>query len=123
MHIERKRSWQLPDSAVTPETVYLGRRRFLGACALGLMAGALLPRLVRAATSGFPDSLDQAYQLSGVKLTSYNDITGYNNFYEWGWRNVSLIDQSLSSNLHWTCPSCFIDRNEEVYIRAVDRRG
>src|SRR6516162_862299 len=98
MHIERKRSWQLPDSAVTPETVYLGRRSFLGACALGLMAGALLPRLVRAAASGFPDSLDQAYQLSGVKLTTYNDITGYNNFYEWG---LEKSDPKVNANRGW----------------------
>ena len=89
MHIRKKYSWQLSDSAVTPESVYLGRRHFLRTCGLGLVAGALLPRLARAATFGFPDSLNPAYKLSGIKLTSYDDITGYNNFYEWGLDKVT----------------------------------
>jgi len=68
MYIEKKQSWQLPDSAVSPQSQYLGRRQFLRTCGLGLMAGAL-PALARAATFGFPDSLNAADRLPGVKLT------------------------------------------------------
>jgi methionine sulfoxide reductase catalytic subunit len=99
MHIRKKYSWQLSDSAVTPESVYLGRRHFLRTCGLGLVAGALLPRLARAATFGFPDSLNPAYKLSGIKLTSYDDITGYNNFYEWG---LDKGDPKVNANRGWT---------------------
>ena len=98
MHIRKKYSWQLSDSAVTPESVYLGRRHFLRTCGLGLVAGVLLPRLARAATFGFPDSLNPAYKLSGIKLTSYDDITGYNNFYEWG---LDKGDPKANANRGW----------------------
>jgi sulfoxide reductase catalytic subunit YedY len=98
MHIRKKDSWQLSDSAVTPESVYLGRRQFLRTCGLGLAAGALLPHLARAAAFGFPDSLNPAYKLSGIKLTSYDDITGYNNFYEWG---LDKGDPKVHANRGW----------------------
>ena len=38
MHIRRKRGWELPESAATPEAVYLNRRDF----AKGLAAGPVL---------------------------------------------------------------------------------
>jgi methionine sulfoxide reductase catalytic subunit len=84
MHIRKTRSWELPDSAVTPEADYLRRRDFLRTVGLGLAATALLPSAVRAATAGFPDSLNPAFKLDGVKLTPYDLVTSYNNFYEWG---------------------------------------
>lgn len=84
MQIHKARSWELPDSAVTPEADYLRRREFLRVFGLGLAATALLPPAVRAATAGFPDSLNPAFKLVGVKLTPYDLVTSYNNFYEWG---------------------------------------
>jgi len=98
MHINRKHSWQLPDSAVTPESQYLGRRKFLKAFGLGLAASVALPAVSRAATFGFPDSLNGGYSLAGVKLTSYNDVTGYNNFYEWG---LDKGDPKVNANQGW----------------------
>jgi hypothetical protein len=44
----------------------------------------IFPATIRAATAGFPDALDPAFKLDGVKLTPYNLITSYNNFCEWG---------------------------------------
>ena len=84
MQIHKTRSWELPDSAVTPEADYLRRREFLRVFGLGLAASAFLPPAVRAATAGFPDSLNPAFKLDGVKLTPYDLVTSYNNFYEWG---------------------------------------
>ena len=84
MHIRKTRSWELPDSAVTPEADYLRRREFLRTFGLALAATAFLPPAVRAATAGFPDSLNPAFKLDGVKLTPYDLVTSYNNFYEWG---------------------------------------
>ena len=46
MHIRRKRGWELPESAATPEAVYLNRREF----AKGLAAG---PVLLALGASGF----------------------------------------------------------------------
>jgi len=84
MQIHKPRSWELPDSAVTPEADYLRRREFLRTFGLGLAATAFLPPAVRAATAGFPDSLNSAFKLDGLKLTPYDLVTSYNNFYEWG---------------------------------------
>jgi methionine sulfoxide reductase catalytic subunit len=98
MHIIRKHSWELPDSAVTPESQYLGRREFLKALGLGLAASVALPAVSRAASFGFPDSLNSSYRLNGIKLTSYSDITGYNNFYEWG---LDKGDPKENANKGW----------------------
>src|SRR5438132_4062209 len=97
MHIQKKHSWQLLDSAVTPESQYLGRRQFLRTCGLGLTA-AFLAAVVRAAPSGFPDALNASYKLPGAKVTSYDDITSYNNFYEWG---LEKGDPKANANRGW----------------------
>jgi methionine sulfoxide reductase catalytic subunit len=98
MHIIRKHSWQLRDSVVTPESQYFGRREFLKVFGLGLAASVALPAVSRAASFGFPDLLNSSYRLNGVKLTSYNDITGYNNFYEWG---LDKGDPKENANKGW----------------------
>jgi len=76
--------WQLPEAAVTPEKDYLGRREFLRLAGLGSVALALFPSNFEAATGGFPNSLNPAFKLDGVKLTPEDLVTSYNNFYEWG---------------------------------------
>jgi sulfoxide reductase catalytic subunit YedY len=98
MHVRKNPLWQLPDSAVTPQSQYLRRREFLRTCGLGLAAGAFLTRVTDAATTGFPDSLNPADRLPGVKLTPYNDVTGYNNFYEWG---PDKEDPKVNANKGW----------------------
>ena len=71
----------IPWSAVTPKSVYLNRRRFLAGLPLAgaaliaardLRAGARLNGVVKS-----PFSTDE-------KLTAYNSVTRYNNFYEFG---------------------------------------
>jgi methionine sulfoxide reductase catalytic subunit len=78
------RAWELSDSAVLPESQYLRRREFLRLFGYGLAASAVLPVTMRAASAGFPDSLNPSFKLEGVKLTPEDSITSYNNFYEWG---------------------------------------
>jgi methionine sulfoxide reductase catalytic subunit len=98
MHIQKNYSWQLPDSAVTPESHHMRRREFLRTCGLGLAVGAFVPSMARAAIFGFPDSLNPSDTLPGVKLTPYSDITGYNNFYEWG---LDKGDPRVNANKGW----------------------
>jgi sulfoxide reductase catalytic subunit YedY len=98
MQIRKTTSWELPDSAVTPEADYLRRREFLRAFGLGLAATVLLPSALRAATAGFPDSLNPAFRLDGVKLTPYELVTSYNNFYEWG---LAKEDPKVFANRGW----------------------
>ena len=74
----------MPDYAVTPEAHYLRRREFLRLCGYGSVGAAFLPPTMGATSAGFPDSLNSSFKLEGVKLTSEDSITSYNNFYEWG---------------------------------------
>src|SRR5574338_305450 len=76
--------WHLPEGMVTPERDYLQRRRFLRLVGLGAVGLSLLPSGSRASTIGFPDALNPAFKLDGVKLTAEDLVTSYNNFYEWG---------------------------------------
>jgi sulfoxide reductase catalytic subunit YedY len=72
----------IPSSEITPRSTYLNRRAFMaGAAALGV-AGLLDPRLAAADTK--LQTVKSPLSTSGVTLTSYKDITTYNNFYEFG---------------------------------------
>jgi methionine sulfoxide reductase catalytic subunit len=88
------RTWDLPDSPVTPEAYYLRRREFLRVFGLGLAASALLPPGIRAESTALNDPLNQSYKLDGVKLTPEDLVTGYNNFYEWGLAKDQPKDQA-----------------------------
>jgi methionine sulfoxide reductase catalytic subunit len=80
-------------SDVTPKGVYLNRRRFLaaGAAAIGALA---VPKLDAAKLSGVakrPLSTDE-------KPTPYQDVTHYNNFYEFGTGKEQPAE--LAKNFH-----------------------
>lgn len=96
-----KRPNDIHSSEITPESVYLARREFmrgtLSAAAIGIGATAA-PGLLAAPTQVAekdlpgPDWLKQ--QIAGAKanqekisesLTPYEHVTGYNNFYEYGY--------------------------------------
>ena len=83
-----KRASDIRSSEITPKALYLDRRRFLQTAATGALAIAavgLLPGVSR------PGSAQEREKLAGVQksslstdepLTPYDDITNYNNFYE-----------------------------------------
>ncbi|MFE0759157.1 protein-methionine-sulfoxide reductase catalytic subunit MsrP [Inquilinus sp. NPDC058860] len=93
MLIKRNAGWRIPESRATPESVYLNRRRLLQAMGLGAgllaTAGAALElRPARAAdpdpTAGlYPAKRNDRYALDRP-LTPEQDVTTYNNFYEYG---------------------------------------
>jgi methionine sulfoxide reductase catalytic subunit len=86
-----KTPWDLPQSDITPESVYRSRREFMktaAAGAVGLAAGAVgadsvgtlqaqgsLPSLAATRNPKF---------VAADKVNAYDDITTYNNFYEFG---------------------------------------
>jgi sulfoxide reductase catalytic subunit YedY len=90
MLIKIRTSADLPYSEVTPEAIYRSRREFLAAAAVGVVgaaAGGLTSESVEAATPQEP--------LAGKKTTftvdekvdplnTYEQITTYNNYYEFG---------------------------------------
>jgi sulfoxide reductase catalytic subunit YedY len=84
-----KKAWDIPYSEVTPKDVYLNRRRFLavsaavGAAAAGALADAALhPSQVLAGTK--LSVAGKSPFSTAEEQTSYEDVTHYNNFYEFG---------------------------------------
>ena len=78
---------RIPYSEVSPKSVYLSRRRFLtGTAAAGaaLLAGrAFLPLAHGQARTKLPGVIKSSYS-TDEKITPYEDVTHYNNFYEFG---------------------------------------
>lgn len=76
-------------SEITPEQLYLSRRKFLAGAA-AVAAGAALAGCglgesktpAPGVTAGTPGSVAAALDELGAPLTSYADVTTYNNFYE-----------------------------------------
>jgi len=89
MLIKRKRDWELPESAATPEHIYLNRREWLRAAGFaGLGFGAALAigglaGVAQAAIGGYPFPRNPDFELDRA-LTDEADATTYTNFYEFG---------------------------------------
>ena len=86
---------EFPSSAITPKKQYLDRRSFLrrtlstaaafGAAALGAeRIGEVLSPRIRAQAGTKLETVKSQLSTTGEQLTSYQDITHYNNFYEFG---------------------------------------
>jgi len=76
----------IPSSEITPKAVYQNRRQFMAtAAAAGAVAfaGNLLSPL-RAEAETKLTTVKSPLSTPGVTPTSYNDITSYNNYYEFG---------------------------------------
>ena len=96
MLIRTRRPSDIPESEVTPESVYLSRRRFMagvaGTALAGVPASALaLIKDPAAEDASRPEWWRQAvaHRVDGKPdtreaLTPYSDATEYNNFYEFG---------------------------------------
>ena len=90
MLIRRRRGWELPDAAATPEAVFHRRRELIKGIAIGpvlLGAGGLL-RGAQAAQGEdlYPFKRNLDYQLDEriPELSDPELVTTYNNFYEFG---------------------------------------
>jgi sulfoxide reductase catalytic subunit YedY len=76
-----RKSSDIPSSEITPESVYLDRRRFLRLGAAGAVSASLTPAGLAACTA---DDETEAAADEQERLTSFEDVTSYNNFYEFG---------------------------------------
>ena len=82
MAILIKKPSDIKPSEITPKSVYMDRRRFMKhsiASSLLLAADAMLPAWAKQ----WPELANSAFS-TDEKLNSYEDITSYNNFYEFG---------------------------------------
>ena len=91
MAVHIPRGWELPESAATPESVFLNRRHIVQGLALGGIA-ATMPGLAFGANDPddpsaglYPVARNESYIAGeGRKLTPEDTATRYNNFYEFG---------------------------------------
>lgn len=104
MLIKRKRGWEMPDSAATPESVYLNRRQLIKGVAAGSLiaaASSLLPFARARAEDAdpsvklYPAKMNDKYKLDRP-LTDEKYSTQYNNYYEFGtdkniWKNAQKL--------------------------------
>ncbi|MGB0697431.1 MAG: protein-methionine-sulfoxide reductase catalytic subunit MsrP [Rhodospirillaceae bacterium] len=93
MLIRRPASWEVKPSEITPQSVYRSRRRFMAASAAGaigalaLGSGLFRSRPAQAATNPLAGAIAKAPTgpfATDEALTSIDDATSYNNFYEFG---------------------------------------
>lgn len=105
MHIAKKPD--IPSSEITPREVFENRREFLKAAGFSVAVGAIssmLPPVALAASerqkiTGFSKT---AYG-KDEKLTSYEDVTTYNNFYEFGTdKGDPVVHAKLFKPRPWT---------------------
>jgi methionine sulfoxide reductase catalytic subunit len=109
MNIKRKKGWEIPESAATPEAAFFARRRTvlggiagvaaLGAGAYWMLSGrgadAPMPAEAAAATPPaadpsadlYPAMRNMRYRLDRA-VTQESLATTYNNFYEFGSSNI-----------------------------------
>ena len=103
MFYHRKRGWELPSSATTPESMFFGRREFL-AGAGALAASAAFGRVARAddvdpSASLYPAKRNEAFKLDRDVTPEKTNLT-YNNFYEFS--TSKHLDASALKIRPWT---------------------
>ena len=86
-----RRPDDIPSSEITPESVYVDRRQFVGTAGALALAAVLAPTALQAmACAGDSGDVPKsagagaAQDVQGEKVTSEDDATTYNNFYEFG---------------------------------------
>jgi sulfoxide reductase catalytic subunit YedY len=71
---------EIPSSEITPKARYLNRRRFLGVAGAAALGRLAVPAFAATKLATVKSPLTT----TGEQLTSYEDITHYNNYYEFG---------------------------------------
>jgi sulfoxide reductase catalytic subunit YedY len=107
MLIKIKKSWEIPESSITPEHLVFGRRDFLKAAGAVALAGPLVAcggegtsAAEQAAgadptASLYPAKRNAAYTLDR-EVTQEQIVTSYNNYYEFGFtKNITRAAQRL----------------------------
>jgi len=84
-----KKADDIPSSAITSKSLYLNRRKFLAGAALAgaaTIVGKNIPELVSPSVSALANARIEGIQKSPLSttetITPYNDVTNYNNYYE-----------------------------------------
>jgi methionine sulfoxide reductase catalytic subunit len=121
MLIKRRRDWELKESLVAPESIFLNRRSLMKAAGFGGMA-ALLPGLAMAEeadpTAGlYPLKRNDKYSLDGRDVTPEDINLNYNNFYEFGsTKKIAEAAQALKTRPWTVTIDGMVEAKQEIGI-------
>jgi methionine sulfoxide reductase catalytic subunit len=99
MLIRRNKGWELPESAATPEHMFMDRRTFLAgstAAGAGMIMHPAIAQELDPSASLYPAKQNGRYQLEGKAITAEEVNANYNNFYEFGFsKQINKAAQAL----------------------------
>ena len=75
---------KISESEITPYQVYLNRRKFIGQAGRVALVAAVAPGTLYARDVSASEAVDAVTGAQEDELTPYEDVTQYNNFYEFG---------------------------------------
>ena len=132
MLIERRRGWELPERAATPERLFHERRRLVKGLAAGpmLLAGGSALIGVAAAQDDpsadlYPAPRNERYQLDDrlPQLSDERLVTTYNNFYEFGsHKQISKAAQALKVRPWTVTVDGMVEREQTLDVDDLLRR-
>ena len=133
MLIKRRRGWELPESAATPEALFRQRRRLIQGLAAGPMLLAGGARLLRSAIAQeadptadlYPTQRNARYQLDDrlPELSDERLVTTYNNFYEFGsHKEISQAAQALQIRPWTVVLDGMVEREQTLDVDDLIRR-
>jgi sulfoxide reductase catalytic subunit YedY len=133
MIIRRRRGWELPERAATPEQVFQERRRLIQGLAAGPMLLAGGSGLIGVAGAQdddpsadlYPAPRNERYRLDGrlPQLSDERLVTTYNNFYEFGsHKQISKAAQALEIRPWTVIVDGMVEREQTLDLDDLLRR-
>ena len=122
-----KKADDIRSSEVTPKNLYLNRRQFLGGAAI---AGASAALGVGFKKTIFPPSVFAGNKIAGIQkssfsttetVTPYNDVTHYNNYYEFGTSKDEPAQQAKNFRTRpWKVKiDGLVDKKQELAVEDI----
>jgi sulfoxide reductase catalytic subunit YedY len=114
---------KIDPSEITPKRLYLSRRQFIGAAGMtlaGALALAACKGALPVATATQPSSyIGPETDELGAPLTSYQDITHYNNYYEFSTNKEAVADLAANFPISpWNVEVSGLVKNPKTYTIA-----
>ena len=128
MLIKKPKASDVASSEITPQSVYMRRREFLQSAAMAGAAVALGPYTIGNAHAGakLPNVAKTKWTQEslgeGDKLTPYEDVTSYNNFYEFGSHKRIAMEARKLKVRPWTVSfEGMVEKERQVDIDTLIR--
>jgi sulfoxide reductase catalytic subunit YedY len=110
---------KIDPSDITPKKLYLSRRQFIGsasAVVVGALALAACKGNLPTAETGTPPSAGASTDELGDPLTSYQDITHYNNYYEFSTNKEAVANRAKDFPTYpWNIEVSGLVKNPKTY--------